>query len=111
MDRFQILLESGVIGQGTWEKTETVRTMLEQQFAPGDTLEMLLIHYAMALERQRRQEEIPALEAAVISEVMQDPRYQAASQLLSRIETETQCSFPVPEQQYLLVHLVNLMPA
>lgn len=111
MDRFQILLASGVIRQDTFDRTEKVRTMLEKQLAPGDTLEMLLTHYAMALERQCRQEDIPPISESVITEVMQDPRYQEARRLLERIETETQSSFPVPEQQYMIVHLVNLMSA
>lgn len=111
MDRFQILLASGMITQETLDKTERVRDILAEQPVTGDPLEMLLTHYAMALERQQRQEEIPALEEAVISELTQDPRYQEAAQLLERIETETQFRFPVPEEQYLIVHLVNLMSA
>lgn len=109
MDRFQILLASGVIGQDTFARTEKVRIILENQLAPGDLLEMLLTHYAMALERQNRQEDVPAISEAVITEVMQDPRFQDAIGLLERIETETQSCFPLPEQQYLIVHLVNLM--
>ena len=111
MDRFQILLSSGVIREETFTRTEKVRTILADQTGPGDTLEMVLTHYAMALERQCRKEEVPAPDEHILLELTQDPRYPAACGLLDRIQAVSQPALPDAEQQLMLVHLINLISA
>ena len=109
MDRFQLLLSSGVITEQTCEKAVRIQNSLADRFAQEEALDMFVTHYAMALERQNRQEIISGPDQAVFSEIVRSSHYPQACSLLQELDDLTQSEFPEPEQQFMIMHLVTLI--
>lgn len=109
MERFDILLASGLITQEIADQVSKAETFMKSRFKADDPLEMFLTHYALALERSRKEETISALSSTAIDEIKNAREYGEACETLEKLEEMTHSSLSETENQFMILHLINLI--
>ena len=109
MNRLEILKNSQVISENTYEKAKKIEKFLIKKLNQSEGLEMMITHYSMALERMMRNEKINPLCEEGIKEIENHKNYQNSIKLLEELNEITETKLSVEEEKYILLHLLNLM--
>lgn len=72
-------------------------------------MEMFITHLAMAAQRAEEGTEENPMDEALLESIREEPAYEKAVELRDRILAETDIAFPKTEQDFLSVHLCNLL--
>ncbi len=109
MDRLELLLSSGLIAQDTCEKARKVDACLTERFGRSEKIEMFVTHYAMALERRQNEEVIEGLHEEAVAEIYKNPDFETCRLLLEELESLTASGLSATEEQFILIHLLNIV--
>lgn len=109
-DRLKILLDSDVINRETYD---SVNEIYEKFFKEGgyskEKIDLFFTHLAMCIERVYKGESIDYLDDSIVEEIKSNNNYEKANQLLEEIKKETSLDIPESEENYLFLHLVNIL--
>lgn len=109
-DRLKILLDSCVISGETYD---SVNEIYEKFFKEGgyskEKIDLFFTHLAMCIERVYKGEPIDHLDDSIIEEIKANDSYEKANQLWEEIKDETSLDIPESEENYLFLHLVNIL--
>ena len=101
-ERIAILEQNGVISPkaAAYSRHVTDLILAADEDVSQDKMEMFITHLAMAAQRA---------EEALLESIREEPAYEKAVELRDRILAETDIAFPKTEQDFLSVHLCNLL--
>ena len=110
MERLDILLQANAISEETFNLAHKVISLMKQEHGVSEEqLEMMITHLVMATERVYRGEIVAIMEEDIFSSIRKDENYEIAKDILEWISTISKVEFPQSEQQYMLLHLCNLL--
>ena len=109
MGRLEILKNSKVISENTYEKVKRVENFLLKKLNQSECFEMMITHYSMALERMRKNEKIDSLGKEEIKEIENHKNYEYSIKLLEQLNEIAEIKLSVEEEKYILLHLLNLI--
>jgi hypothetical protein len=72
-------------------------------------MEVMITHLVMATERIRANNIVEPMAELIYADVIASESFEAAKQVLDEVLKISVIEFPDSEQQYLLLHLCNLM--
>ena len=109
-ERLKILLDSNVISRETYD---SVNEIYEKFFKEGgyskEKLDLFFTHLAMCIERVYKGEPIDHLDDSIVEEIKSNNSYEKANKLRDDIKKETRLDIPESEENYLFLHLVNIL--
>ena len=109
MDRFLILKDSHMICDDTFQKVKRAETFLLQRYQSGELLDMLLTHFAIAMERVHKKEQLGAIGDTVLQELTSHEEYSQCLEVLEQLYQVTYMTLPKEEEPYILLHLLNVI--
>lgn len=109
MDRLEILKNSKVISENTYDKAKKAEKFLLKELKQSECFEMMITHYSMALERMMKNEKIDSLSEEGIKEIENHKNYKHSIKLLEELNKITETKLSVEEEKYILLHLLNLI--
>lgn len=111
--RLQLLMDSGQIGEATFARIRDLIVFLEKRMGielSEENAAMLVTHFAIALERAYRRENVNAMEESTRSQIQASPRYSTALTLLDEwLAGEGMPEIHENERDFLLLHLCVLL--
>lgn len=109
--RLDILEENHVICKkvADYSKRAVERILEEKPDTEEDKAAMFITHLAMAGQRVLDGVEEHPLDNTLLDGVKKEPVYQRAAELKDELLKETDIRFPEAEQDFLTVHLCNLL--
>lgn len=110
-ERIWILQVNGVIGEKVADYTRSIveRILSEVPEVEQEKLEMFITHLAMAGKRAEEGTEENPIDEAVLQVVKEEEAYEKAVMLRDQFLSMTDINFPKTEQDFLSVHLCNLL--
>lgn len=110
-ERIQILQVNGVISDKVADYTKSVvdRILLEVPEVEQEKLEMFITHLAMAGKRAEEGTEENPMDEAILQGMKEEEAYEQAVVLRDQFLSMTDIKFPKTEQDFLSVHLCNLL--
>lgn len=109
--RLEILEQSGLIEKHTTEQTDKIIGLLygKGQEPDMEKMETFTTHIAMAMQRIQNSEYEQPLAEEVLEDLKMEAFYEEAKKLAQEIYDIVDIEFPQAEQDYLIVHLCNLL--
>ena len=110
-ERIAILEQNGVISPkaAAYSRHVTDLILAADEHVSQDKMEMFITHLAMAAQRAEEGTEENPMDEALLESIREEPAYEKAVELRDRILAETDIAFPKTEQDFLSVHLCNLL--
>lgn len=110
-ERIWILQVNGVISEKVADYTRSIveRILSEVPEVEQEKLEMFITHLAMAGKRAEEGTEENPIDEAVLQVVKEEEAYEKAVMLRDQFLSMTDINFPKTEQDFLSVHLCNLL--
>lgn len=107
----EILEKGGVISQkvALFSKKVTEIMLQELEHPEQDKMEMFITHLAMAGKRMEEGTEENPMDEDLLESIKEEPDYEKAFKLLERLLGETDLRFSKTEQDFLSVHICNLL--
>ncbi len=112
VERLTILMESGQISKQTINRLLEVLSYLKYQKnieLTEDNGSMFITHLAIALERIKKSESLPAMDSEMLSQLMDDCNYNEAELLFNDIQAIVTTSISPEEKTYIMLHLCILL--
>lgn len=112
VERLTILMESGQISKQTINCLLEVLSYLKYQKKielTEDNGSMFITHLAIALERIKKSESLPAMDSEMLSQLMDDCNYNEAELLFNDIQAIVTTSISPEEKTYIMLHLCILL--
>ena len=107
-NKLNMLLQAGKINDLDVEFLNEIDNDLSK-YDDGNKEEMLLIHVAMTISRQRNNEKIDAMPEALWQQIENKPAYQRAKQYWLEKKAKAPVVLSKDEDQYIIMHLVNVL--
>ena len=107
-NKLNILLQAGKINDLDVEFLNEIDNDLSK-YDNGNKEEMLLIHVAMTISRQRNNEVIDTMPEALWQQIKNKPAYQRAKQYWLEKKAKAPIALSKDEDQYIIMHLVNVL--
>ncbi len=110
-ERISILEQSGVISKkvADYSRRAAELVLAEAEDAAQEKMEMFITHLAMAGKRAEEGTEENPMDPEILESLREEPVYERAVRLRDRLLEETDLSFPKAEQDFLSVHICNLL--
>ena len=110
MLKLNILLEAKMIQADTYQAALTIIRLLEKKYQVSPVaMELMITHLVMATERVRVNQIVEPMTEVIYANIVASESFKVATQALDEILQLSVVEFPDSEQQYLLLHLCNLM--
>lgn len=107
-NKLNILLQAGKINDLDVEFLNEIDSDLSK-YDDGNKEEMLLIHVAMTISRQRNNEMIDTMPEALWQQIKNKPAFQRAKQYWLEKKSKASVALSKDEDQYIIMHLVNVL--
>lgn len=110
MLKLDILLEAKVIQQDTHQFALAIVKLLEQEYNLDSTdYEAMITHLVMATERIKGNTVVEAMAENIFLAIKEKENFALAVEILEQISRLSIVEYPCSEQQYLLLHLCNVI--
>lgn len=107
-NKLNMLLQAGKINDLDVEFLNEIDNDLSK-YDDGNKEEMLLIHVAMTISRQRNNEMIDVMPADLWQQIENKPVFQRAKQYWLEKKAKAPVVLSKDEDQYIIMHLVNVL--
>ena len=107
-NKLNMLLQAGKINDLDVEFLNEIDNDLSK-YDDGNKEEMLLIHVAMTISRQRNNEMIDTMPEALWQQIKNKPAFQRAKQYWLEKKSKASVALSKDEDQYIIMHLVNVL--
>ncbi|MFV0479782.1 MAG: PRD domain-containing protein [Anaerorhabdus sp.] len=110
MDRLDILVAGKVIETEIAETARRVMLLMENKYQiEEEAMEVMITHFAMASQRIVRGDVVDKMNEDILNEIKSDKTYDRAMDILSDIKSLSDVDFPTSEEQFMLLHICNIL--
>lgn len=106
--KLQVLKKAGKLTESDLKFLNRIDKDLKK-YDNSDKEEMLLIHVGMSLDRSRNNTAVEEMPLELWKQIISKPKYQQARLYWEKIQPLLPSSLGHNEEQYILMHLVNVM--
>lgn len=111
IERLNILLENNVIKREIYDEVLAVHKniMTDLNLIESEAYDVALTHLAMALERVSEENIVESMDDGIYSQLHESEFINQAQDLTKKVVKQLKIEVPESEQQYLLLHFLNLI--
>jgi len=109
MQQLEVLKSASMIDDDVFDFAKQVILFLEEKYEIETGMETVIIHLAMASQRIRNGAIVDEMGEEIFESVKESDHYEEASKLWMEIKSFTEIIYPYSEEQYMLLHLCNIL--
>lgn len=111
-ERIGLLKEYGMMDETAFEDIQSIIHLFQEKYGielKEENAGIMITHMSAAFHRNVTGEEIDALDAGILEEILQLAEYAKAEQMLEAIVSGIKNELSQKEREYFLVHICNLL--
>lgn len=110
MERVDILFDNNVIGREVYDLVNKTIEMLKADYNIEEVnMEMMITHLALASERVLKNDIVEEMDASMYSAIEAEAAHNEAKEVVKKISGFASFEYPHSEQQFLELHIVNIL--
>ena len=110
MERIDILFDNNVISKEVYDLVNQTIAMLVNDYKVEEVnMEMMVTHLALASERVLKNDIVEEMDDAMYAAILAEEAHAEAKAVVKKIQAFSTFEFPYSEQQFLELHIVNIL--